>query len=95
MIEGMDYLVAGTIFASSSHPDTPAAGTGFLQNVCAAVVTPVIAIGGIGPTTVEACMRAGASGIAVLSLVMRSNDPARAAHSFRRELDSFEGVDHV
>ena len=94
MVEGADYLIAGTIFKSSSHPDTPAAGTDFLRSVCTAGVAPVIAIGGIEPSTVEACVRAGARGIAVLSRVMRSNDPAQAAHSFRRLLDSFEGVDH-
>jgi thiamine monophosphate synthase len=47
--EGADYLVAGTIFESPSHPGQPGAGIDFLRSVCEAVSIPVIAIGGITP----------------------------------------------
>ena len=85
--EGADYLVAGTIFASGSHPDQPGAGLEYLRAVCAAVPLPVIAIGGITPQRVKECRAAGAAGVAVLSPVMRADDPRAAAQAFRRELN--------
>ncbi|MGO8672034.1 MAG: thiamine phosphate synthase [Capsulimonadaceae bacterium] len=88
---GADYVVAGTIFASPSHPDTPPAGLDFLAAVCSAVSIPVIAIGGITPENVSECLRAGARGVAVLSRIMRAVDPRAAALAYRRGLDRAAG----
>ncbi len=85
--EGADYLVAGTIFASQSHPDLAPAGLGFLREVCAAVSIPVLAIGGVTPENAGACLEAGAAGVAVLSPIMRAADPKSAAQEFRMALD--------
>ena len=88
--EGVDYVIAGTIFASRSHPDLPPAGLGFLQEVCRAVSIPVIAIGGILPENAADCLRAGASGIAVLSPIMFAEDPCAATAQYRSVLNTFE-----
>ena len=47
--QGVDYLIAGTIFASPSHPDIAPQGLEWLREVCAAVSIPVLAIGGVTP----------------------------------------------
>lgn len=86
--QGADYLIAGTIFASQSHPDEPPAGQGFLRDVCAAVSLPVLAIGGITPQNLELCLEAGAAGVAVLSPIMRATDPKAAAEAYRAALDT-------
>jgi thiamine-phosphate diphosphorylase len=78
-LDGADYVVAGTIFPSPSHPDVPPAGLKLLEDVAARLTIPVVAIGGISPENVEECWRAGASGIAVVSSVLRADDPRRAA----------------
>lgn len=84
---GADYVVAGTIFNSPSHPGVPPAGLGFLAEVCRAVSIPVIAIGGITPEKARGCIDAGAAGVAVLSTIMRAVDPREAAAEYRRALD--------
>jgi len=81
--EGADYVIAGTIFASLSHPELVPAGIDFLREVCTAVKIPVIAIGGVGPENVADCLRVGAAGVAVLSPIMRATDPRIAAQAYR------------
>jgi thiamine-phosphate pyrophosphorylase len=85
--DGADYLVAGTIFASQSHRDTPPAGLDFLHAVCQAVSIPVIAIGGITPANARDCIAAGAEGVAVLSPIMRADNPNAVAAEYRAVLD--------
>ena len=86
--QGADYLVAGTIFRSLSHPLIRPQGLRFLERVCRAVSIPVIAIGGIKPSNVNDCMATGAAGVAVLSPIMRAKDPREVARAYRDALDS-------
>lgn len=86
--EGADYLLAGTVFASASHPDRAPAGLDWLRAVCATVPLPVIAIGGVTPENAGACVRAGAAGVAVLSPLMGARDPRAVAGSYRAALDA-------
>lgn len=87
--EGADYVVAGTIFASRSHPDEAPAGIDFLRAVCESVSIPVIAIGGVTPENAGDCIAAGAAGVAVLSPIMLAADPCRVARKYARALTSF------
>ncbi len=84
---GADYLVAGTIFESLSHSDKDPEGLDFLSQVCKSVSIPVLAIGGITPQNIGSCIAAGASGVAVLSPIMRSKNPAAAAAQYRSALE--------
>ena len=86
--QGADYLVVGTIFGSTSHPEREPAGLEFLRDVCAAVTVPVLAIGGVTPEAVADCLAAGAAGVAVLSPLMRAADPRAAAQAYRQALDA-------
>jgi thiamine-phosphate diphosphorylase len=86
--EGADYLVAGTVFASPSHPGVPPAGLEYLREICTRVSIPVLAIGGVTPETAGDCLRAGAAGVAVLSPLMRAADPHRVAAAYRHALDA-------
>jgi len=88
---GADYLVAGTVYASPSHPDVAPQGLDFLREVCAAVNIPVLAIGGVTPENVAECLAAGASGVAVLSPIMNAGAPRGAAQAFRAALDAAWG----
>lgn len=80
--EGADYLIAGSIFESRSHPDSSPSGIYFLRDVCLTVSLPVIAIGGITPERVKECVSAGAAGVAVLSGIMGADDPEKAARLY-------------
>ncbi len=76
---GADMLVAGTIFPSESHPGAPAAGVELLKRLRSAVSVPYIAIGGVTEENAPSAMAAGASGVAVIGAIARSQDPQRAA----------------
>ena len=85
--QGADYLVAGTIFGSVSHPDVSPAGLEFLRRICTEVSLPVIAIGGITLENVAGCVQAGAAGVAVLSPLMRADDTYNLARQYRSALE--------
>lgn len=77
---GADYLLAGNVFETASHPGRPAAGLEFLRAVCAAAGrTPVFAIGGVTSENAGACIAAGAAGVAAISALLAAPDPQRAA----------------
>jgi thiamine-phosphate pyrophosphorylase len=77
--EGADRIVAGTIFPSASHPGVEPAGPRLLRGIRAALGEPrppLYAIGGIDRDRVEAAVRAGADGVAVIGALWDSDDPA-------------------
>jgi thiamine-phosphate pyrophosphorylase len=62
-----DYIGVGPVWATPSKSDAdPPLGTDGLREVCAAVSTPVVAIGGIDASNAADCIRAGANGVAVI-----------------------------
>ena len=64
---GAGYIGAGPVWASPSKPDAaPPIGLEGLQEICQSVSVPVIAIGGVDATNVLDCIRAGATGVAVI-----------------------------
>lgn len=76
---GADFLVAGTMYASRSHPGEPPAGPALIRQIAAGVNVPVIGIGGITAANVGAVMQAGAAGVAVITGILAAPDPERAA----------------
>jgi thiamine biosynthesis protein ThiS len=85
--EGIDYVIAGHIFATASKPELPPLGVDGLSKIAGATTLPVYAIGGISPENARACLRAGARGVTVMSAINGSADPASAARAFRVALD--------
>jgi len=77
--DGADYLLVGTIYPSPSHPEREPAGATLLREIHARVRTPIVAIGGITPSRVRECLDAGAQGVAVVSAILRADDPETAA----------------
>lgn len=77
--EGADFLVAGTMYASRSHPGEKPAGPELLRQIAAVADIPVIGIGGITADNVGAVMQAGAAGAAVITNILAAPDPEQAA----------------
>lgn len=75
--EGADYLIAGNVFATSSHPGRPARGLDWLAAL-AGLGAPVFAIGGVTPERVQDVIAAGAWGIAAISSLWAAPDSAAA-----------------
>jgi thiamine-phosphate pyrophosphorylase len=90
--EGADYLVAGTVFATPSHPDRPGRGPEWLGRVVRAAARPVLAIGGISPERVAPCVAVGAHGVAVLRGVWDAGDPAEAVAGYLKRLAAAPGA---
>ena len=76
---GADFLVAGTMYASRSHPGEPPAGPALINQIAAGTNVPVIGIGGITAANVGQVMQAGAAGAAVITGILAAPDPERAA----------------
>jgi thiazole tautomerase (transcriptional regulator TenI) len=77
--------VAGSVFVPGSKPGE-GRGVGWLRDLCAEAPLPVIAIGGIRPENVAACVAAGAAGVAVVTGITRAADPLAAVDPYLREL---------
>jgi thiamine-phosphate pyrophosphorylase len=65
--KGAAYLGAGPVWATPSKLDAdPPIGLDGLAEICAVVSIPVVAIGGVDADNAGECIRAGASGVAVI-----------------------------
>ena len=78
---GADWLLAGSVYATASHPGRPGAGTGLIEAV-AALGVPVIGIGGVTPERVREVGGAGAAGIAAIRGIWDQPSPGRAARAY-------------
>jgi thiamine-phosphate pyrophosphorylase len=77
-----DYIGAGPVWDTPSKPNAdPPIGLEGLRDLCRAVSTPVVAIGGVDASNAADCIRAGAAGVAVIRA-------ARAAAALRRAIDA-------
>ncbi len=86
--EGVDYLIAGPVYETRSHPGREPAGLALIEEVARGVRLPVLAIGGVNAERVEEVVRAGASGVAVISAILAQPDKRAAAEGLRRALDA-------
>lgn len=73
---GASYIMVSPIFPTSSKPGHPGISLDGLREIISAVHIPAFALGGVTSATIEPCLRAGAYGIAGISL-FDSIDPER------------------
>ncbi|MGC9966570.1 MAG: thiamine phosphate synthase [Syntrophobacteraceae bacterium] len=86
--DGADYLGVGPLYATATKPDAlPATGLGVLRSIRRAVRIPLVGIGGITDANAGAVISAGADGVAVVSAIVASPDPAAAARALRSAID--------
>lgn len=81
--KGADYLLAGHIFATDCKKGLEPKGIRMLKDIKSSVNIPVIALGGINPGNAEQVYAAGADGIAVMSYIMKADDPCQAAKQLK------------
>lgn len=81
---GADYWGVGPWRVSATKPDAgdPIGVDGFRAVVAESGGTPCVAIGGIRPEDVPLVRAAGGAGVAVISGILGSADPARAAAAY-------------
>lgn len=81
ILAGADYLLAGNIFETPTHPGKSGTGLAFIGQV-ARLGRPVIAIGGMTPERARRARDAGAYGVAAIRGLWLTSDPAAAAVAF-------------
>jgi thiamine-phosphate pyrophosphorylase len=88
--EGADWLLAGHVFATPSHPAEPGRGLAYLTGICRRFDRPVIAIGGITVERIPAVLAAGAHGVALGRELLHAPDPEATARAARSAIVSFQ-----
>lgn len=78
-VRDADYLGVGAVFPTSSKADARDTGLELLAAARAAVVLPIVAIGGITVHNAAAAVQAGADVLAVISAIAGAPDPGAAA----------------
>jgi thiamine-phosphate diphosphorylase len=78
---GADFLIAGTIWETASHPERRGAGIGLIREI-AALGIPTIAIGGVTPARMAEARNAGAAGVATIRGVWDAPDPTAAVDEY-------------
>jgi len=87
-LEGADCLGVGPVFGTASKSNAgPAIGFSMLRRRIAISDLPVIGIGGIDASNAARVIGAGACGVAVMSSILRADDPQAAAESLRGAVD--------
>lgn len=86
--EPIDYIAVGPVHETPTKPGRPAAGHALVRYAASTVQLPWFAIGGIGVSTVDAAMEAGARRVVVVRAVTESPDPVAAAAELRASLDA-------
>lgn len=85
---GADFITFGPVFhtPSKARYGEPV-GLAALEDTTRTVALPVFALGGIKAANTPEVMDRGAAGVAVISAVMASPDPAEAARGILRVID--------
>lgn len=72
---GASFLVAGNIFETDCKKGLKGKGTELIKSIRSNISLPVIGLGGIGPSNIWRLKEAGADGAALMSLMMRADNP--------------------
>jgi thiamine-phosphate diphosphorylase len=71
---GVDYLLFGAVFVTSSKPGQTPAGVQMLADVAAATSVPVLGVGGITEETVPQLAGTGSAGVAAIGFFADTDD---------------------
>ena len=77
----VDYVGAGTLFASPTKPGLAARGVGLVRELAPRCPVPLFGIGGVTAATAGEVIAAGACGVAVSGAVLDAPDPVAAARA--------------
>ena len=88
LAEGADYIGSGPVYHTGTKKDAgPAIGVSSIKKIVERIPLPLIAVGGISAAHVPELLNAGVHGVAVISAVCMSDDPAKATEEFIKRMD--------
>lgn len=77
--KGANYLIAGSVFKTASHPELRGKNTQFLCKIKNEINIPLLAIGGINLTNTKLLQKTKINGIAVMRSILERKNPELAA----------------
>ena len=86
--DGADYVAVGPVFSPAGHRASGTLGLEEFTRLALLVSSPVVAIGGISSRTAADVVRAGASGVALISGIFGAPDPEQAARTLRSAIET-------
>ena len=89
--EGADYLGVGAMFPTATKKDADITTPETLRKIMDTVHIPVVTIGGMNERTIPLFKGYGLSGFAVVSAIMASREPEKAAKKLKRIIDDIVG----
>lgn len=89
--EGADYLGVGAMFPTATKKDADITTPETLRKIMDTVHIPVVTIGGMNERTIPLFKGYGLSGFAVVSAIMASREPEKAARKLKRIIDDIVG----
>lgn len=87
---GADYIGVGAVFPTHSKDDAKVLPEGMLAEITNAVALPAVAIGGIKLIHLPKLREMNIAGVAIVSGIMKADDPYSAAKSYRKEMESIK-----
>jgi len=78
---GADYLIAGSVFATESHPGRIPSGIRLIEDMASSICLPYLGIGGINSCNAAQVVIKGASGVAVIRAILSSDQPGESART--------------
>jgi len=84
--EGADYLGVGAIYPTTTKVVTVITEVATLNDIAAQSGLPVVAIGGLNAANMHVLYESRASGIAVVSAVMQSDEPCGTARALKAQV---------
>ncbi len=83
--EGADYVGISPVFSTPTKTDAaPALGLDGIARIRAATSLPLVGIGGVKPGNAAEIIRAGCDGVAVVSAIVSTPDPRKAATELKK-----------
>lgn len=89
--QGADYIGTGAIFPTTTKVVTVITDVGTLNDICKAVPIPVVAIGGLNYDNMDILKNNPISGVAVVTAIMKADNPKYAAKKIKEKYLSFKG----
>lgn len=89
--DGADYLGVGAMFPTATKKDADITTPETLRKIMDTVHIPVVTIGGMNERTIPLFKGYGLSGFAVVSAIMASREPEKAARKLKRIIDGIVG----
>ena len=92
VVAGADWLVAGHVFASATHPGEASRGVSWVQTLVNSTTVPVIAIGGVRIEHAVALRKAGVHGVAVIRGIWDAPNAEQAARDYLSAYENAGGT---